>query len=280
MAAAAFFLSLMALTVRVVGQRLPTMEVVMARSVAVLALSWGLLVRHGISPLGRARGLLLLRGIFGFAALSCYYYGLIHLPLADATVIHYTNPIWTALFAALVLAEPLGFREIVLSVASLAGIVVMARPTAVFGGAASGLPPVPVVVALVGSLLSGAAYVTVRSLGRSDHPLVVVFWLALVSTVGGVPFLAAGSVVPSAIDWLLLALVGITTFVGQVFITMGLREERAGRAMGVAYLQVVFAAVWGILFLREYLNSWTVTGAVLVLLSTWAMGRTPTPTPK
>lgn len=276
MAAAAFFLSLMALAVRVVGQRLPTMEVVMARSVVVLVLSWALLVRSGVSPLGRARRLLLLRGLLGFVALSCYYYGLIHLPLADATVIHYTNPIWTALFAAVVLSERIGLRELTLSAASLGGVVIMARPTAIFGGGSgSALPPVPVAVALFGALLSGGAYVTVRSLGRSDHPLVVVFWLALVSTIGTAPFVPGWNAVPSWDDLLLLAFIGVTTFVGQVFITMGLHAERAGRAMSVAYLQVVFASVWGILFLGEYLDTWTTAGAGVVLLSTWAVSRRP-----
>jgi drug/metabolite transporter (DMT)-like permease len=276
MAAAAFFLSLMALTVRVVGQRLPTMEVVMARSVVVLVLSWGLMARRGIAPLGHARRRLLLRGILGFVALSCYYYGLIHLPLADATVIHYTNPIWTAVFAAAILSETIGLKELAFSAASLGGVVIMARPSALFAGdSASALPSGPVLVALFGALLSGGAYVTVRALGRTDHPLVVVFWLALVSTIGGAPFLIGRTVIPGAADLLLLALVGVTTFVGQLFITMGLREERAGRAMSVAYLQVVFAGVWGILFLGEYLDAATVTGAAVVLLSTWAVSRRP-----
>lgn len=273
MAGAAFSLSLMALVVRLLGERLPTMELVFARSVYVLLFSWILLSRAGIPVVGRNRSLLLWRGVFGFAALTCYYYSLARLPLAEATVIHYTNPMWTAVFAGVALSERMTRREVSFSVLSLAGVALMARPAALFGGQASALPGTPVIVALVGAALSGAAYVTVRSLGRSEHPLVVVFWLALVSTFGSAPFVALEPVVPSGSEWLLLTAIGVTTFVGQVLITMGLREERAGKAMGVAYLQVVFAATWGVVFLSEHPNAWTVTGAFLVLTGSWALGR-------
>lgn len=273
MALAALFFSLMSLLVRIAGRGLPTMEVVFARSVLVLAISGTFLARARTSPWGTKRKVLLLRGVLGFVALSCFYYALIHLPLADATVIQYTNPVWTALLAALFLSEAIGGRELTLSVVSLGGVVLMTRPTFLFGGDAPALPPGVVGVALIGAVVSGAAYVSVRLLGRTEDPLVVVFWFALVSTIGSIPFLWGRFVIPDPRESLVLAGVGVTTYLGQLFITMGLRDERAGRAMGVAYLQIVFAALWGILALGEYLDRWTLAGASIVLLSTWALGR-------
>jgi drug/metabolite transporter (DMT)-like permease len=273
MVAGAFSLSVMALAVRIVGQRLPTMEIVFTRSLVVLVLSWALLARERVSPWGKARRLLLVRGLLGFTALTLYYFSLVRLPLADATVIQFTNPIWTALLAALFLSERLGAREVAASLASLGGVLLLARPTALFGGAAPALPPGPVAVALLGAFLSGGAYVSVRSLGRTDHPLVIVFWLALVSTTFSLPFLATGVVVPTLVDAGLLGVVGLTTFAGQLAITLGLRDEPAGRATGVAYLQVVFAILWGTLLLGEYPDAWMLVGALVILACTWVLGR-------
>lgn len=273
-AAAAFFFSLMSLLVRVAGEvGFATMEVVLARSVVVLALSWVLLRRAGLSPWGSDRRLLLLRGIAGFISLSCFYFALIHLPLADATVIQYTNPVWTALLAALLLSESIGRKEIGLSLLSLGGVVLMARPALLFGGTESALPVGPVAVGLLGALFSGLAYVLVRRLGRSDAPLVVVFWFALISTIGAFPFAVGGFGAPNWQGVLLLGAVGVTTYLGQILITMGLREERAGRAMGVAYLQVVFAAIWGAWLLAERPDGWTLAGAAIILGCTWTLGR-------
>ena len=283
MVAAAFFFSLMSLLVRVVGrdgQGVPTMDVVLARSLIVLAICWTALRAKGISPWGEEkRGILFVRGLLGFTALTGFYYALIHLPLADATVIQYTNPVWTALLAAAVLSERIGRREVALSLASLGGVILMARPTLLFGGAGPGLPAGPVAAGVFGAVVSAAAYVTVRFLGRTEHPLVVVFWFALVGAIGSLPFVAVGFTPPGPADLVLLLGVGITTYLGQIFITMGLKEERAGKAMGVAYLQIVFAAVWGVLVLSEIPDRWTVSGALVIVACTWALGRVRGPAP-
>lgn len=279
MAAGAFSFALMSLLVKVAGQRLPTMEVVLARSVVILGLTAGWLALKRIPVMGRERRLLLLRGGLGFVALSSFYYGVIHLPLADATVIQYTNPVWTALLAAAFLAERVGRREAALSLASLAGVVIMTRPTFLFGGDAPGLPPLAVGVALAGAVFSAAAYTTVRRL-RGEDPMVIVFWFALVSTVGAVPFVWRNFVVPTPTELLVLLGVGLATQAGQVFLTLGLREERAGRAMAVAYLQIVFAALWGVVVFAEIPDRWTVLGAGIIVVCTWLVGRAAPPPAK
>jgi drug/metabolite transporter (DMT)-like permease len=280
MAAGAFFFAAMSALVKLAGVGLPTMEVVLARSVVVLTISWISLRQAGVSPRGDRQGLLLLRGILGFVALSSFYFAVIHLPLADATVIQYTNPVFTAVLAALVIGEGLRKRELTLALLSLVGVVVMVRPALLFGGV-SALPAIPAAVALVGALFSAAAYVTVRFLGRSgaggvgqgEHPLVIVFWFALISTVGSLPFAVPVFVMPSGWEWLVLLGVGVSTHLGQLFLTMGLRDERAGRAMAVAYLQIVFAALWGLVFFAEIPDLWTAAGAGIIVVATWLVGQ-------
>lgn len=272
MAASAFFFSLMSLFVKLAGRSLPAMEIVLARGVVVLVVSRGLLARRGVSPWGSRRGLLLVRGLLGFTALSCFYFALTVLPLADATVIQYTNPVWTALIAAVVLDERLRRIEVIGIAASLAGVLLLVRPTFLFGSA-TGLDPVHVAVALSGAVFSAAAYVTVRVLGASEDPLVIVFWYAMVNVAAAVPLAAPSAVWPAPSGWLFLGGVGLSAQVAQVLLTRGLGEERAGRAMAVAYLQIFFAAVWGALFFDEIPGPAMAAGAVLVMAGTWLAGR-------
>jgi drug/metabolite transporter (DMT)-like permease len=96
MVLAAFFFSVMSLLVKLVGARLPSQEVVFVRAAVSLVVAYGLLRRARPGNWGRRKGLLVVRGLLGFAALSCFFYAVIHLPLADATVIQYTNPVFTA----------------------------------------------------------------------------------------------------------------------------------------------------------------------------------------
>ena len=93
------FFSAMSVFAKLAGERLPTMELVLARVVVTLVMCWWALRSLPISPLGNNKKLLLLRGFAGFMGLSCYFYAINHLPLADATVIQFCNPMLAALIA-------------------------------------------------------------------------------------------------------------------------------------------------------------------------------------
>jgi drug/metabolite transporter (DMT)-like permease len=140
-----------------------------------------------------------LRGFLGFAALSCFYFAVVRLPLADAMVIHFTNPVFTALIAAVILGEHIGLRESSLVLASLAGVAIVARPEWL-AGQGSGLDPVAVGVGLAGALLAAGAYVAVRRL-RGEPPMLVVFYFAFVSTLLSLPMVALNPVRPSRFAW-------------------------------------------------------------------------------
>lgn len=274
MAAGAFSFSVMAALVKLVGGSLPVMEVVVARSLVTGGLAGLDLARRRVSPIGREPGLLALRGLLGFLALGCFYYAVVHLPLADATVIQYTNPAFTAVIAALVLGESFRRRDGLLMLGSLAGVLLVARPSFLFpGGAGSGLPALGVGVALAGAVFSASAYVTVRRL-RGEEPMVVVFWFGAVSLLLSLPFLLAGDVrLPTGWEWPLLLGVGISTHMGQVFLTRGLALEPAGRATMVGYLQIPFAAAWGALLFGERPGFGTGVGGLLIVFCTGLLAR-------
>ena len=127
--------------------------------------------------------------------------------------------------------------------------------------------------ALLASILSSVAYTSVRKLRESDHHLVVVFYFALVSTVVSVPLMAGRAIIPVGSEWLLLIGVGVVTQTAQIFLTRGLHRERAGRAMSISYIQVLFAATWGVVFFEELPNPLSVGGAALIFIGTLVVAR-------
>jgi drug/metabolite transporter (DMT)-like permease len=264
MALSAFFFSLMSMLVKLAGRTFPTMELVFARAAVVSGLAYAEMRRRGIRLRNPDLGLLLVRGAVGLAALACFYYAVIHLPLAEATVIYFTNPVWTALVAAAFLAEALRPRELALAVVSLLGVVLVVRPFHVMPGGGVGLPTAGVAAALGGAVLAAGAYTLVRRLRKHDA-MVVVFWFAAVSVVGGFPLMLPSFVWPHGLDWLLLFAVGVATFLGQVTMTLGLQRERAGLATAVSYLQIIFAATWGVLIFGEGVRWTTAAGAVVIV---------------
>ncbi len=275
MVGAAFFFSLMSLLVKLAGRHLPTWEMVFFRSLVMLCICTLLLRRHRLPIWGNNRRLLVARGIFGFIALNCFYHAIVHLPLSDATTIMFTNPVFTTILAVFFLAEALDLRQAILIGVSLAGVVLVAQPTALFGGLGAGLDPLAVAIGLVGALMSASAWVATRRLGRTEEPLVIVFYFSLVSTVCSLPLLAVEFVMPTGPEWLILVGLGVLTHFGQMQLTRGLTLEPAGRAAPVGYVQIVFAAVWGAIFFAEIPGLLSVAGALVIVVSTLMMGRRP-----
>ncbi len=271
MLASAFFFSLMSFFVKLAGERLPSQEIVVARSVASLVLSWVALRKAGVSPWGWKPGGLVLRGLLGTAALSCFYYALTELPIALVTVLHYLNPPLAALLAWIFLRERSGPLLFLALLASFAGTVLVAQPTLIFGGEERATWPL--LAAIAGAVFSAAAYVSVRKLAAREPPLVIVFYFPLVALPITVPTLAFEALWPTPIEWLILLGVGVTTQLGQVHLTKGLAAEATGRATAISYAQVLFAALWGMLWFGELPDAWMAAGAALILLGTLLAAR-------
>jgi drug/metabolite transporter (DMT)-like permease len=257
--------SVMTLFVKLAGQRLPSQEIVAARALLTFVFSYVALRRAGIPALGSMQPLLWLRGVFGFLALTSVYYAVTHLPLAEATVLQYLHPPLTATLAWLVLRERADRSVAVSLVLGIAGVVLIAQPAALFGSDRIALSSLGLAAAVAGAVFSSCAYVTIRKLGASEHPLVIVLYFPLIALPASIPPLLAGAVWPSGLDWLWLLLVGISTQIGQVSFTRALMLDAVGRNAAYSYVQVPFAALWGALFFDALPNRYSFAGSLLIL---------------
>jgi drug/metabolite transporter (DMT)-like permease len=261
--------SLMSVCVKIAGRSLPIQEIVLFRAVFTLVVSYLMLRRASVSVWGKRRGLLLLRGAVGYVALSAVFYSVAHLPLAEAVTIQYLHPLFTAVVAAVVLRERVGALLAVALFTGFAGVLCVAQPSIWATGVAH-VVPFAFGVAVVGAFLTAVAYVIVRSLAATEHPLTIVFYFPFVAVPASLPAVLQHFVPPSTVEW--MALIGVGTFaqIGQVRLTRGLALEPAARATALSYLQVLFAAIWGITLFDEVPSAWTVAGAALILAGSLA----------
>ncbi len=269
MAASALFFSLMSLLVKLAGSRLPSNEIVLARGVVCLVLSYGWLRANGVRPWGNNRRALVLRGLFGTTSLLCFYYTLVTLPFAESVVLQHLNPIFAALLASVVLRERIGGRLAIATALCLAGVLAITRPATLFGAEdAAHLPALGIAAGVAGAICSSLVFVLIRSLGSKEDPLVVVFYFPLVTVPVVLPLALAVWVWPTPLEWLILLGVGVATQLAQVHMTRGLTLEPAGRASSILYLQVALAALWGVLFFDEIPSALTLLGATLIVAGT------------
>lgn len=291
MLASAAGFSLNGLTVKLSGHYFPAPLIVLSRS--IFQASFGILacLILRIPPLGPSfkRRLLIERGIYGAIGLALYYYSLTVLPIADATVLFFTGPVFTSIFAYLWLGESFTFFDKCASVICLIGVIFTAKPPFIFGNLDFFQDPtIPsskeilgAAAAVTGAVLSACAYVTVRKIGSDVHFLNHVVSFGLASTVfsGFMIALDSGNIRNTLSDNLgfnyqtsLLLLVGTTAVVGQCLLNRGLQLCRAGPATLMRNVDVVFAYIYGIFIFNEIPSLISLFGALLIITCTLSMG--------
>ena len=256
--------ALMAACVKAVsGYGIPVLEIVAARAIVSLVLSYLDVKRKRISVWGTHRWLLTARGVVGALALVCVYYSVTTLTLADATVLQYTYPAFTAVLALIFLKEQIKRSTILCIALSFIGVLVMVRPWS--GELEAAMPALSLMAALAGAFGSAAAYVLVRKLSQLEDSSVIIFYFPLVALPVSLLLLGNDFVMPGWEALLLLILVGVFTQVGQVGLTKAMAAEAAGKVSAYAYVQVIFSAVLGMIFFSEIPTLWTLLGGCLII---------------
>ncbi|OOE32304.1 DMT family transporter [Salinivibrio kushneri] len=261
----AFGFALMSACVKYVSLNgIPVFEIVASRALVSLIISYTDVRRKGLSPLGNNKPLLLLRGVLGTMALMCVYYAVTTLPLAEATVLQYTHPVFTAILGLVLLKERLQGATLVCIALCLTGLYIMVQPN-LNASIDDALPTFSVVVALMGALGSSIAYVIVRKLSRTEDSSVIILYFPMVALPVATVLMWPSFVLPSLSLTLLLVLVGVFTQVGQYGLTKAMQTQQAGQASAYAYIQIVFSTLIGVWIFNEVPSIWTYIGGGLIV---------------
>lgn len=258
--------AIMSACVKLVSQyHIPVLEIVAARALVSLLLSYLDVKRKGISPWGEQKGWLFARGAVGALALICVYYSIATLPLAEATLLQYLHPVFTALIALLFLKEPILHSTKLCIGLSLVGLGIMISPGLGLDPAA-GLPWFSILIALLGAFGSAVAYVIVRKLSRSEDSSVIIMYFPLIALPLSLILLGDDFVVPPPEALVLLLFVGIFTQVGQVGLTKAMQSESASKATAYSYVQVLFSMLFGWLIFSELPSIYSWIGGSFILM--------------
>ena len=196
---------LMAIGGRELSASLDTGEILLYRSIIGLLVVCALLAGSGFGGLRTRRpGVHVLRGLAHFGGQYGWFFGLASIPLAEVFALEFTLPVWSALFAALLLRERLTGPRLGAIGFGLLGMLVILRP----GLAAIHPAAFAVLASAAGYALS---HVLTRMLALSDPPLVIVFYMTLVQLPPALlSALPGGVALPAPEAWPWLGLVALT----------------------------------------------------------------------
>jgi drug/metabolite transporter (DMT)-like permease len=200
------------------------------------------------------------RTVLGMTGMALNFLTYLLLPLAEATVLLFTVPIFATILSALVLKEPVGWHRWSAVMMGFIGVLIVVRP----GG---GLALHGVAVGLMAAIVVSGVSITLRQIGRTESASTTVFWFTILSALPfglAMPFL--GKAHDAETFGLLLAL-GLFGGLAQLALTASLRLAPVSVVLPMDYSSLVWSALIGWLVFAAVPSPHLWLGAPLIIAS-------------
>jgi len=263
-------LSSMLMMVKIAGQRgVASGEIMFWRQAVAALVVFAVLAASGKLSIVRTRriGSHARRAVIGTVALFCNVTAALLLPLAEATTLGFTTPLFAVIIAALVMRQPSGPWRWTAVVLGFAGVLIIAQP---------GHHPVSgwgVLAGLGSGLLVAAVSFQIRDLARTEPPITCVFWFSFFGAAIMAVALPATMTRHDPFTWLLLGAIGTTGAAAQWLMTTALRHGQVATVVVMDYTALIWATLYGTLIWGQLPTMATWLGAPLIiaagLVITW-----------
>jgi drug/metabolite transporter (DMT)-like permease len=259
--AGALTLVVMAVLVKYLGTRLPSMEILFFRSLIGFFFVLPLFIRNPMEPLRTKRpGMHLLRGATGAVGNACFFWTITHMLLADSMALQFARPLFMIPLALIFLGEVAGWRRSIVAVVGFIGILFYARPFT------EGFEP-GAFVGATGALFGGLVVICIKRLQTTESTRVIMFYYAFWNAVFALLPTLWLWVTPTLPELALLTVVGFLGISGQTLITHGLSQGDATVLVPLDYSRIVYSAALGYLLFGELPGPWSFAGMALIVAS-------------
>lgn len=258
---AAFFFASMNLFVRLSGD-VPTFEKSFFRNFIAFLFAFYIAKKEKLS-FGKEHiknlRYLLPRSIAGTLGILCNFYAVDRLVIADASMLNKLSPFFAIIFSFFLLKEKVRPFQLVCIIGAFIGVLFILKP-------GLGLfHTLPGWIGLLGGMAAGLAYTYVRLASKHGvpGPIIIAFFSGFSCVATGlltIPFF----VLPSIKQLIILVAAGLCAAGGQFAITAAYSHAPAREISIYDYMQIIFAAAWGILLLGEWPDHYSIIGYIII----------------
>jgi drug/metabolite transporter (DMT)-like permease len=234
-------------------------QVLLIRSIFALAILVPFIWREGreaFMTMPRP-GLQLLRGLAVILDVTCFYWSVAYLPLADVMTYYLAGPIYVTALSPFLLGERVGWRRWTAVIVGFVGVLIALRPSA-------DTLSLPALAAFGGSLSFSLLMIITRKLrGTSETVLITIQVIA--PLVLGVVVAPLGWLQPSHLDFVLLGLLGVVSMMAGFCVNRALKLAPASVVVPYQYTMIVWAVVFGYVFFADIPRLQTLIGATIIV---------------
>ncbi len=201
------------------------------------------------------------RTAVGLVGMVCTFGSVLLLPLAEATTLQFTVPIFATVLGALVLKEPTGRHRWGAVLLGFAGVLIVTQP------GSGAFPPGGAAVGLMAAFMVAVIAILLRQLGRTEPAATTVFWFSVLSLPPlGLVYLA--DIRPhDALTWAMLIGTGIAGGLGQLALTASVRFAPVSTVVPMDYSSLIWGTAYGWLLFGALPGAGTWIGAPIIIAS-------------
>ncbi|KJD36364.1 multidrug transporter [Tamlana sedimentorum] len=233
-------------------------QIVFFRSVGSLVFTFGFLFKNKIPLLGNNKKLMIIRGLVGVTSMSLYFMSTKYLPIGTAVTLRYLAPIFASVLAIFILKERIRKWQWLFFAIAFFGVLIIK-------GFDTQINTYGLILILVAALFSGMVYVVLSKIGKSEHPVVVVNYFMVISTIVGGVISIFNWTTPTATELGLLLSLGVFGYFGQVYMTKAFQVASTNQVAPLKYLEVIFTVLFGVFMFAEIYTVWSLLGIALII---------------
>ena len=258
--------SVMDIVVKLMSSHYPTGQLIFFRGF------FGLIPILFIIPKERIGNLLktekiklhLVRAFGGAFAMTFLYLGLKFLPIADAITISFAAPIFATIFSIIFLNEKVRLIRWLAIFFGLTGVIIVLKPgTELF----TYYSFFPILFCIGFATIS----IAIKKLSKTEPDYLIALYFTLVLILFGLISISMGWKKIDISDIHYLIIIGLSGSIGNIFLTKSIREADISLVTPIKYLSLVFAIIAGWLIFNEIPSVLTISGAMLIILSTFVI---------
>lgn len=258
MLAATLLFVFMHAAIRNIAGEINAFEIAFFRNLFGLIFLAPVFLRHGMAPL-RTRNFRMhfWRAVINLINMVAFYFGLALTPLAEATALNFTAPLFATLLATVFLGETVRIRRTIALAVGLVGAIVILRPgiEAINPGA---------LFVIFAAVLWGGIMIMIKVMARTDSSLTITVWVLILMSVMSFPPALFVWQWPTLEQCGWLTFIAVTGTIGQLMLAQALKEAEATSIMPIDFFRLVWAAVLGYLAFGEVPDLFTWTGGIMI----------------
>ena len=258
--------------IKLVGSSIAMPQILVVRQVVMTAILLVIVGRSLPELLKTDRpGLQVARGAFSLGAMFAGFTAIVHMPMAEATALGFSQVLFVTLAAIVVLHEVVDRRRWIALAIGFCGVLIMLRPTG------DALNPYAI-LSIVGAVFGAGITITVRVLGDRENTLTILLWQGVIILLALVVPAWLTWQQPTPQQWVWMIGLGVVGLGAQFLITKAYQIGEASALAPLDFIRLVLATLSGYLVFAEVPTLTTIIGATLVVAGTiYTMRRNSVP---